>query len=98
MVDLHDDDHLFEDVSPESPGTIMRRRLGLASQVAEAIRSTNNNTRKSRILSTEVFDFIAYVECQTMHRRWYAVTNAAHIWFHATCMGYDEEHADIKMW
>jgi len=39
MADLHDDDHLFEDVSPESPGTIGRnivRRLGLASQVAEA--------------------------------------------------------------
>ena len=47
MADLHDDDHLFENVSPESPGTIGRnivRRLGLASQVAEAIRSPNNNT------------------------------------------------------
>ena len=47
MADLHDDDHLFEDMSPESPGTIGRnivRRLGLASQVAEAIRSPNNNT------------------------------------------------------
>ena len=48
MADLHDDDHLFEDISPESPGTIGRnivRRLGLASQVAEAIRSPNNSTR-----------------------------------------------------
>ena len=47
MADLNDDDHLFEDMSPESPGTIGRntiRRLGLASQVAEAIRSPNNNT------------------------------------------------------
>ena len=47
MADLHDDDHLFEDMSPESPGTIGRnivRRLGLASQVVEAIRSSNNNT------------------------------------------------------
>ena len=44
MADLHDDNHLFEDKSPESPGTIGRnivRRLGLASQVAEA---TNNST------------------------------------------------------
>ena len=35
MADLHDDDHLFEDMSPESPGTIGRnivRRLGLASR------------------------------------------------------------------
>ena len=47
MADLHDNDHLFEDMSPESPGTIGRnivRRLGYASQVAEAIRSPNNNT------------------------------------------------------
>ena len=47
MADLHDDDHLFEDMSPESPGTIGRnivRRLGLASQVAEAIRSNNNTS------------------------------------------------------
>ena len=47
MADLNDDDHLFEELSPESPGTIGRkivRRLGLASQVAEAIRSPNNNT------------------------------------------------------
>ena len=46
MADLNDDDHLFEEMSPESPGTIGRnivRRLGLASQVAEAIRSPNNN-------------------------------------------------------
>ena len=38
MADLHDDDHLFEDVSPESPGTVGRnivRRLGLASQVTK---------------------------------------------------------------
>ena len=50
MADLNDDDHLFEELSPESPGTIGRkivRRLGLASQVAEAIRSPNNNTRIS---------------------------------------------------
>ena len=35
MADLHDDDHLFEDMSPESPGTIRRnivRRLGLTSR------------------------------------------------------------------
>jgi len=47
MADLHEDDHLFEDISQESPGTIGRsivRRQGLASQVAEAIRSPNNNT------------------------------------------------------
>ena len=47
MADLNDDDHFFEEMSPESPGTIWRnvvRRLGLASQVAEAIRSPNNNT------------------------------------------------------
>ena len=47
MADLNDDDHLFEELSPESPGTIGRkivRRLGLASQVTEAIRSPNNNT------------------------------------------------------
>ena len=46
MADLHDDDHLFKDMSPESPGTIGRnivRRLGLASQVAETIRYLNNN-------------------------------------------------------
>ena len=51
MVDLNDDDHLFEELSiPESPGTIGKnivRRLGLASQVAEAIRSPNNNTNVS---------------------------------------------------
>ena len=49
MADLNDDDHLFEEMSsPESLGTIGRnivRRLGLARQVAEAIRSPNNNTR-----------------------------------------------------
>ena len=47
MAGKKDDDHLFEDMTPESPGTIDRniiRRLGLASQVAEAIRSPNNNT------------------------------------------------------
>ena len=47
MADLNVDDHFFEEMSPESPGTIWRnvvRRLGLASQVAEAIRSPNNNT------------------------------------------------------
>jgi len=46
MADLNDYDHLFEEMSPESPGNIGRnivRRLGLASQVAEAIRSPNNN-------------------------------------------------------
>ena len=46
MADLNDD-HLFEDMSPEFPGTIRRniiRRLGLASQLVEAIRSLNNNT------------------------------------------------------
>ena len=48
MADLNDDDHLFEEMSgPDSLGTIGRnivRRLGLASQVAGAIRSPNNNT------------------------------------------------------
>ena len=41
MADVNDDDHLFKDMSPESPGTIRKniRRLGLASQVAESIRS-----------------------------------------------------------
>ena len=42
MVDMNDDDHLFEDMNQESPGTIRKniiRKLGLASQVAEAIRS-----------------------------------------------------------
>jgi len=46
MADLNDDDHLFEDMSPEFPGTIGKnivRRLGLASQAVEAIRSPNNN-------------------------------------------------------
>ena len=45
MAELADNDH--KDIPPESPGTIRRniiRRLGLASQVAEAIRSPNNNT------------------------------------------------------
>ena len=46
MADLNDDEHLFEEMSPESPGTI-GRRLGLASQVAEAIRSNNNTRSKS---------------------------------------------------
>ena len=44
---MNDDDHLFKDMSPDSPGTIGKniiRRLGLASQVAKAIRSPNNNT------------------------------------------------------
>jgi len=53
MADLHDDDHFFEDMSPESPGTIERnivRRLGLASQVAEAIRSPSNNIIQSNKL------------------------------------------------
>ena len=57
MADLNDDDHLFEELSPESPGTIGRkivRRLGLASQVAEAIRSPNNNT-------TNCNDMISYL-------------------------------------
>ena len=38
---------IFEDMTPESPGTIRKniiRRLGLVSQVAEAIRSPYNNT------------------------------------------------------
>ena len=39
------DNHLFEDMTPESLGTIRRNILGLASQEAEAIRSPNNNTR-----------------------------------------------------
>ena len=46
MADLNDDDHLFEEMSPESPGTSGRnivRRQALASQVAEAIRSLNNS-------------------------------------------------------
>ena len=45
MVYLNND-HLFEHMSPESPGTIGKniRRLGLASQVAEAIKSPNNST------------------------------------------------------
>ena len=54
MADLHDDDYLFEDMSPESPGTIGRnivRKLGLASLVAEAIRS-NNNTSVNNKAST----------------------------------------------
>ena len=57
MANLNDDDHLFEEMSsPESPGTIGRnivRRLGLASQVAEAIRSLNNNTSDSGTSSNE---------------------------------------------
>ena len=54
MADLHDDDYLFEDMSPEFPGTIGRnivRKLGLASLVAEAIRS-NNNTSVNNKAST----------------------------------------------
>ena len=46
MAVLNDDNYLFEDMSLEFPGTIGKnivRRLGLASQVAEAIRSPNNN-------------------------------------------------------
>ena len=100
MADLHDNDHLFEDVSPESPGTIGRnivRRLGLASQVAEAIRSPNNNTHKSRILSTEVFEI--YCICRMPDNGLQMVCcDKCSTWFHATCVGYDEEHADIKMW
>ena len=47
MAELADNDHFFEEITLEPPGTIRRniiRRLGLASQVAEAIRSPNNNT------------------------------------------------------
>ena len=47
MAEMNDNHHLFKDMSPESPGTIGKniiRRLGLASQVAKAIRSSNNNT------------------------------------------------------
>jgi len=46
MAEITDDDHLFKDMTSESPGTIGRniiRRLGLASQVAEAISSPKNN-------------------------------------------------------
>ena len=42
MADLNDDDHLLEDMSPESPGTIGRnivRRLGQPG--SEAVRSSN---------------------------------------------------------
>ena len=42
MAKLTDDNNLFEDMTPKSPGTMGRniiRRLGLASQVAEVIRS-----------------------------------------------------------
>jgi len=58
MADLNDDGHLFEEMSPESPGTIGRnivRRLGLASQVAEAIRSPNNNTSINSVCITADF-------------------------------------------
>ena len=61
MAEITDDDHLFEDMTPESPGTIGRniiKRLGLASQVANAIRSPNNNTRK--IFSFQVVDKDSY--------------------------------------
>ena len=57
MVELANDNHLSKEMAPESPGAIGRniiRRLGLASQVAEAIRSPNNNpttmTMKGRLL------------------------------------------------
>ena len=49
MAELTDvDDDLFEEMTPESPDTIGRniiRRLGLASPVAEAIRSPDNNKK-----------------------------------------------------
>jgi len=58
MADLHDDDYLFEDMSPESPGTIGRnivRRLGLARLVAEAITSNNNSSVNNKAsTSTDV--------------------------------------------
>jgi len=60
MADLNDDDHLFKDMSPESAGTIGRniiRRLGLASQVAEAIRSNNNTC------SINLFDNVPMLDC-----------------------------------
>ena len=44
MAELADNDYPFEEMTPESPCTIGRgiiRRLGLASHVAEAIRSPN---------------------------------------------------------
>ena len=47
MADLNDDNHLFEEMSPGTIGRNIVRRLGLASQVAEAIRSNNNTRSKS---------------------------------------------------
>jgi len=72
MADLNDDDHLFEEMSPESPSTIGRnieRRLGLASQVAEAIRSPNNNTcylyiKSITVLHTYVWSY--YIHTSAM--------------------------------
>jgi len=57
MADLHDDDHLFEDMTPESPGAIERnivRRLRLANQVAEAIIITQMFLDKLYIMITEL--------------------------------------------
>jgi len=76
MAEITDDDHLFEDMTPESPGTIGRnitKRLGLASQVAEAIRSPNNNTRKVfRIFF--VFKWLTKITTQTaLYASWLKV-------------------------
>jgi len=48
MAEITDDDHLFEDMTPESPsiGRNITKRLGIASQVAKTTRSPNNSTRK----------------------------------------------------
>ena len=58
MAEITDDDHLFEDMTPESPSNIRRniiRRLGLASQVSEAIRSPNNNTNEVKNFFYTIF-------------------------------------------
>ena len=47
MVDMNDDDHLFEDMSPESPGTIRKKyhkKTGV-SQPGGRGHQINNNTR-----------------------------------------------------
>ena len=71
MADLNDDDHLFEEISPECPGTIRRnivRRLGLASQVAEAIRSPNSNTSAYKVnLDTRSCNLLVQIDTQEQY-------------------------------